>query len=141
MKCIALGSKARTDDEQVLAGSASYCRQSQFCRETNQKKLLVMFTDLFQAKALNLENYSFFKKTKSKNKTIFPIPKKSLVESKPEHTTGGSRRGAGRGGGTASVRTGCRQNSRPGDKRPSYFPRHREHIACVSRSTNKQNPM
>ena len=48
----------------------------------------------------------------------------NLSNPKPGHTTGGSGRGARRGGGAGSVRTG-----RPGDKRPSYPPKHRRHVA------------
>ena len=37
----------------------------------------------------------------------------NLSSPKPGHTTGGSGRGARRGGGAASGRTGCQQNSSP----------------------------
>ena len=47
-----------------------------------------------------------------------------LSSPKPGHTTGGSGRGARRDGGAGSGRT-----VRPGDKRPSYPPKHRRHVA------------
>ena len=48
----------------------------------------------------------------------------NLSSPKPGHTTGGSGRGARRGGGAGSGRT-----VRPEDKRPAYPPRHRRHVA------------
>ena len=55
----------------------------------------------------------------------FPTCRVHLSSSKPGHTTGESSRGARRGGGAGSGRTGRRQNSSP--RRPSYPPGRRIH--------------
>ena len=87
----------------------------------------------------------------SKNKSKIAIDSKAIendnnqfqiskFESKPGHTSGGSGRGARRGGGAGSGRTGCQQNCSP-RRQGSVLPSDKTSLERLPRSTNKRNPM
>ena len=64
-----------------------------------------------------------------------------LSNSKPEHTTGGSLRGARRGGGAESIKLFAYRILRLGNNPSSHSPKHRETSPeRFLRSTNKRNP-
>ena len=61
-----------------------------------------------------------------------------LSSPKPGHTTGGSGRGARRGGGVGWAGRDADRTVRPGDRRPSYPPRHRRHVSWTSPQKHEQ---